>query len=196
MQTWIQANVGTTNLRHTKYYTNLTSSLFGYQLGDSVMARVRQSSRSFSDSEWLYNQSSTDILKQRPQQANSPSIFANLTHLVVSWELLTTTIQTGNDNLYYRLDTRQGYTSTFYERTTPGLYDLDNWVQTLPNSDFQYGGLYDFRVTAINKCGSGSSSPEPFFVIPSVSPQFMNAKHIFHTLRRHCKCSLSWLMPT
>jgi hypothetical protein len=94
---------------------------------------------------------------------------------VVSWELLTSTIQTGNDNLYYRLDTRQGYTSTFYERTTPGLYDLDSWVQTLPNSNFQYGGLYDFRVTAINLCGSGPSSPVPFFVIPSVAPQFMNA---------------------
>ena len=140
-----------------------------------MIARVRQSSRSYSDSEWLVNQSPTSILKQKPSQANSPTIFANLTHLVVSWELLTSLIQTGNDNVYYRVETRQGYTSTYYERTTPGLYDLDFWVQALPNSNFLYGGLYDFRVTAINQCGSGTSSPAPSFELPTYAPLFMNA---------------------
>ncbi len=107
---------------------------------------------------------------------DDPVTWANQSIIIVTWTALVGAANTGNnDNIYYKLESRKGFTSTFYEKSTPGVYGVTEYSASLPSPDWLYGTYYDFQVTAINSCGAGASSDVPYYLIPSVPPSFMNA---------------------
>lgn len=76
---------------------------------------------------------------------SNPVTWANQSIIIVTWTALTTTSDTGNDNnIYYKLDSRKGYTTTLYEKTTPGVYGVTLYTAALPSPDWLYGTYYDF----------------------------------------------------
>jgi hypothetical protein len=76
---------------------------------------------------------------------DDPVTWANQSIIIVTWTALVGAANTGNnDNIYYKLESRKGFTSTFYEKSTPGVYGVTEYSASLPSPDWLYGTYYDF----------------------------------------------------